>query len=87
MSQTLDNAVSLRAGAVDEVWLPGVAQAMAYLLQQGTAREAEATARVFGRVPYARTSFERVGQTMGRQYMRRQADIEEELSEEYQLPP
>jgi hypothetical protein len=81
------NAVSLRAGAVDEVWLPGVAQAMAYLLQQGTAREAEATARVLGRVPYARTSFERVGQTMGAQYMRRQADIEEELSEEYELAP
>jgi len=81
------NAVSLRAGAVEEVWLPGVAQAMAYLLQQGTAREAEATARVLGRVPYARTSFERVGQTIGAQYMRRQADIEEELSEEYKLPP
>jgi len=81
------NAVSLRAGAVEEVWLPGVAQAMAYLLQQGTAREAEATARVLGRVPYARTSFERGGQTIGAQYMRRQADIEEELSEEYKLPP
>jgi hypothetical protein len=81
------NAISLRAGAVDEGWLPGVAQAMAYLLQQGTAREAEATARVLGRVPYARASFERVGQTIGAQYIGRQADIEEELSEEYELPP
>src|SRR5262249_39962194 len=45
------NALSLRAGAVDEVGLPGVARALAYLLQQGTAREAEATARVLGRVP------------------------------------
>src|SRR5262249_16355558 len=66
------NAVSLRTGAVDEVWLPGVAQAMAYLLQHGTAREAEATARRLGRVPYARASFERVGQTIGAQYMERQ---------------
>jgi hypothetical protein len=81
------NAVSLRAGAVDERWLPGVAQAMAYLLQQGTAREAEATARVLGRVPYARGSFERVGQTLGAQYIGRQADIEAELSQEYELPP
>ena len=81
------NAVSLRTGAVDEVWLPGVAQAMAYLLQHGTAREAEATARRLGRVPYARASFERVGQTIGAQYMERQADIEEELSEEEELAP
>src|SRR4029453_19452762 len=64
-----------------------VAQAMAYLLQQGTAREAEATARVLGRVPYARGSFERVGQTLGAQYIGRQADIEAELSQEYELPP
>jgi hypothetical protein len=46
------NAVSLRAGAVEEVWLPGLAQAMAYQLQQGTAREAESTARVLGRLPH-----------------------------------
>ena len=36
--------VSLRAGAVDGVWLPGAARDMAYLLQQGTSREAESTA-------------------------------------------
>jgi hypothetical protein len=81
------NAVSLRAGAVDEVWLPGTAQAMAYLLQQGTAREAEATAQVLSRVPYARASFERVGHTVGAQYMGRRAAIEEEVSEEYEVPP
>ena len=81
------NAVSLRAGAVDEVWLPSVAQAMAYLLQQGTAREAAATAQVLGRVPYARASFARVGHTVGEHYRGRQADIEAELSEEYELPP
>jgi hypothetical protein len=81
------NAVSLRAGAVDEVWLPGVAQAMAYLLQQGTAREAAATARVLGRVPYARASFARVGHTVGEHYLGRQVDLEAELSEEYELPP
>ena len=81
------SAVSLRAGAVDEVWLPGAAQAMAYLLQQGTAREAAATARVLGRVPYARASFERVGHGVAAQYIGRQAAIEDVLSEEYELPP
>lgn len=81
------NAVSLRAGVVDGGWLPGVAQAMAYLLQQGTAREAEATARVLGRLPYARVSFERVGQAVGAQYLAMHADIEEGLGEEYELPP
>jgi hypothetical protein len=81
------NAVSLRVGAVDEVWLPGVAQAMGYLLQQGTAREAAATARVMGRMPYARTSFERVGHAVSAQYLGRQATIDAELSEAYELPP
>jgi hypothetical protein len=81
------NAVSLRAGAVEEVWLPGLAQAMAYQLQQGTAREAESTARVLGRLPYARSSFERVGQAVGARYTARHVDIEEGLIEGYELPP
>lgn len=80
------NAVSLRCGAVREVWLPGVAQAMAHQLQQGTAREAEATARMLGRLPYSRSSFESVGQEVGRQYTAVQADIEEGLIEEYEIP-
>lgn len=80
------NPVSLRAGAVDEVWLPGTAQAMAYLLQQGTGREAEATAQALGRLPYARASFMRVGQTVGHQYQRHQVVIDAELSEAYVLP-
>jgi hypothetical protein len=80
------NAVSLRCGAVSEGWLPGTAQAMAHQLQQGTAREAEATARLLGRLPYSRSSFESVGQEVGRQYTAVQADIEEELIEEYQIP-
>src|SRR5918996_617486 len=62
------NAVSLRCGAVGEGWLPGTAQAMAHQLQQGTSREAEMTARMLGRLPYSRSSFESVGQEVGRQY-------------------
>jgi len=63
------NAVSLRCGAVGDGWLPGTAQAMAHQLQQGTSREAETTARLLGRLPYARSSFESVGQEVGRQYL------------------
>lgn len=39
------DVVALRAGAVDGVWLPGTARMMAHLLQQGTSREAEVTAK------------------------------------------
>jgi len=80
------NAVSLRSGAVGEVWLPGVAKAMAYQLQQGTSREAEATARMLGRLPYSRSSFESVGHEVGRQYTAVHADIEEALIEGYAVP-
>jgi hypothetical protein len=80
------NAVSLRCGAVGEGWLPGTAQAMAHQLQQGTSREAETTARMLGRLPYARSSFESVGQEVGRQYTAVRTDLEEVLMEEYTLP-
>lgn len=80
------NAVSLRCGAVSEGWLPGVAQARAHQLQQGTSREAEATARKLGRLPYSRSSFESVGQEVGRQYTAVRTDLEEVLLEEYTVP-
>ena len=80
------NAVSLRWGAVGEGWLPGTAQAMAHQLQQGTAREAETTARMLDRLPYSRASFASVGQEVGRQYTAVRTDREEVLMEEYPLP-
>ena len=80
------NAVSLRCGAVGEGWLPGTAQAMAHQLQQGTSREAATTAQLLGRLPYSRSSFESVGQEVGRQYTAVQTDLEEILMEEYLVP-
>jgi hypothetical protein len=80
------NAVSLRCGAVAEEWLPATAQAMAHQLQQGTAREAEQTAQILGRLPYARSSFERIGQEVGRQYTAVRTDLEEALLEAYTIP-
>lgn len=59
---------------------------MAHQLQQGTAREAETTARMLGRLPYSRSSFESVGQEVGRQYTALRTDVEEVLMEEYDVP-
>jgi hypothetical protein len=81
------NAVSLRCGAVSEGWLPATAQAMAHQLQQGTAREAESTAPILGRLPYARSSFESIGQEVGRQYTAVRIDLEERLIAECPVPP
>jgi len=80
------NAVSLRSGAVADGWLPATAQAMAYQLQQGTAREAELSAQQLGRLPYSRSSFESIGQEVGRQYTAVRADLEEGLLEEATVP-
>lgn len=80
------NAVSLRCGAVSEGWLPATAQAMAPQLQQGTSREAESTAQMLGRLPYARSSFESIGQEVGRQYTVVRSELEESLLEEFVVP-
>ncbi|NOT57500.1 MAG: ISKra4 family transposase [Deltaproteobacteria bacterium] len=80
------NAVSLRCGVVGEGWLPRTAQAMAHQLQHGTSREAEQTAQILGRLPYARSSFESVGQEVGRQYTAVRTVLEEVLMEEYVVP-
>jgi hypothetical protein len=80
------NAVSLRSGAVADGWLPATAQAMAHQLQQGTAWEAEVTAQQLGRLPYSRSSFESIGQEVGRQYTAVRTEVEEVLLEMYTVP-
>jgi hypothetical protein len=76
----------MRLGLVGDRWLPGAAGQMGYLLAQGTSREAEETARQLGRLPFSRSSFERVGHRVGKLYVSRQADIDEELIETFELP-
>ena len=78
--------VALRAGAVDGEWLPGAARDMAYLLSQGTSREAEATAREMGRLPYSRSSFERIGHAVGEMHVEHHQHVEELLIEAYEIP-
>jgi hypothetical protein len=82
---TID-VVALRAGAIDGVWLPGTARMMAHLLQQGTSREAEATAKEMGRLPYSRSSFERVGHAVGRVYVGQRERVERSLIESLVVP-
>ena len=80
------DAVSLRAGGVGDGWLPRTARAMSYAVQQGTAREAEATAREFGRLPYARMSFERITHLVGALAVAGHQDIEDALIDAVEVP-
>lgn len=78
--------VSMRAGVVGDGWLPDAAKAMAFLIQQGTSREAENAARALGRLPYSRSSFERVGHKVGAAYQVLQGTIEAVVMDKYQVP-
>lgn len=79
------DAVSLRVGAVDG-WLPDAAKAAVFLMQQGTSREAEASARALGVLPYSRSSFERVGHAVGERFWVVRADVEDALINDYEIP-
>ena len=84
-ARTVD-PVSLRAGVVADGWLPWTARSMAFLLQQGTAREAHATAQELARLPYARASFERIGHAVGAQWATHRAEDEQTLIEAMEVP-
>lgn len=83
--RTVDT-ISLRVGAAGDGWLPDAATAMAYLLQQGTSREAELTARQLDRLPYSRSSFDDVGHEVGRRLVARHQEIEETLIKRFDVP-
>ena len=78
--------VSLRAGVVEDGWLPRTARAMAHAVQQGPSREAEASAREFGRLPYSRSSFERVAHLVGALAVADHQDIEDALIDAVEVP-
>lgn len=82
---TLD-PIALRVGALNDYWLPGTAKAIAHELQKGTSREAEVSARQVGRLPYSRSSMERVGHSVGALFVAVHARIEDELIDEMEMP-
>ena len=78
--------VSLRSGVVGDGWLPHTARAMAHAGQQGTSREAEAMAEEWGRLPYSRSSFERVTHLVGALSVAAHEDLEDVLIDAYEVP-
>jgi hypothetical protein len=78
--------ISLRAGVVGDGWLPRTARAMAHAGQQGTSREAAATAAEVGRVQYSRSSFERVTHLVGALTVAAHRDIEDTLIDASAIP-
>ncbi|HKO66706.1 MAG TPA: hypothetical protein VJU53_02780 [Burkholderiaceae bacterium] len=77
----------MRAGIVDGSWLPRTARAVAHLMSQVTLREAEATGRELMRLPYSRSSIERVGHAVGAEYLSRREHVEPKLIEACELIP
>lgn len=78
--------IAARVGMVDGRWLPGTAKAMAFLLQQGTAREAAASAAQLHRLPYCRNSFDAVGHAVGQHVRVAHQEVEQALIEAFEVP-
>ena len=80
------DVVALRAGAVEDVWLPATAREMAFDIQQLTSREAETRGKRRGRLPYSRSSFERVAHAVGEMHVQQHEGIEQVLIERFEVP-
>lgn len=78
--------IAERVGMIGGCWLPGAAKAMAHGLAMATSREAAQSMAQVGRLPYSRSSFERVGHLVGAQYVARSLDVEEELAVGFEVP-
>jgi hypothetical protein len=59
---------------------------MAHLLQQGGSREAESTSQELGRLPYSRSSFERVPHELRDILDKHHAEIEDDLIQQFEVP-
>ncbi len=78
--------VALRAGAILGEWLPATAREMAFEVQQRTSREAEASGKRLGRLPYSHASFEHVAHAVGEKYVGQHETIEHTLIETFTVP-
>jgi hypothetical protein len=78
--------VARRAGLLDDGWMPHTAAAVAFLVQMGTSRESAAIARQMGRLPYDRSTFERVTHQVGERLVDNHAEVEQRLIETFEVP-
>ena len=78
--------VALRTGAIEGVWLPATAREMAFEVQQRTSREAEASGKRLGRLPYSHASFEHLAHFVGEMHVEQHQSIEHGLIEAFEVP-
>lgn len=78
--------IAARAGIVDGSWLPRTARAIAHLVSQVTSREAHIMGKELMRLPYSRSSIERVAHAVGAEYLQRREHVEPKLIETCELP-
>lgn len=78
--------VCLRVGAIRGGWLPATADAMAYLVQLGTSREAEVAARRLGRAEYSRSAYEDVAHAVGAAYGADKTEIDDAWILQFEVP-
>lgn len=83
-AKTVD-PVAARMGCVG-TWCPEVAKAAAFLLQQGTSREAEETAKATSVLPFSRSSFLRVAHAVGALHDAVRDEVEDALAKRCVIP-
>lgn len=78
--------VARRAGLLEGGWMPHAAASIAFLVQMGTSRESAAIAQQMGRLPYDRSTFERVAHQVGARHVADHPAIEQHLIEATEVP-
>ena len=84
-SKTVD-VISQRTGVTGRGWLPQTAASMAFMMQQGTSREAVNAATQLVILPYSRVAFERVGHLVGESYLKHKVEIEDKTIDTFEIP-
>lgn len=75
-----------QAGLIEGNWTPQCAEAMSRMVQSAPSREAVENMEVTGLLPYSRSSFDRVAETMGEAWERHREDLEDEVIEAVEIP-
>ena len=78
--------LELRAGIVGGRWLPKAAVAAAHLLQDEPSRDAAATCRALGVMPYSRSSLSRAGEEIGNRWEEIRMEAESEVAAAFEIP-